>query len=251
MKASSITLALAAALIVSGPLAFGQSRQTTDNYVYEDSSNRYGFRVTSEPNFPAILLQEGIDKGQATIVFEVSPEGELTQLVPIEATHEAFAREAERAMRRWEFAPPVIDGESVFLTQKVSFDFESTGNLFVRTSDEFALEFLAVSSRSGQPGAISLTPASKLDRPLDPISTPKPAWDAEWLDGKEEVEIVFTFYVDQNGQVKLPTVSQAPYDVDPRLVEESVLALQEWRFAPPRRNGQPTVARASQPLVFR
>jgi len=250
MKTTSISLAAAA--LLSGPLAFAQSEREPGDYVYEDEANRYGFRVTSKPTYPSSLAREGIDKGQAMIVFEVSPEGKLTQLLPIHATHEAFAERAAEAMRRWEYAPPRIEGEPVYLAQKVRFDFESSGGLYYSTSREFASNYLhSAASDNLLDGAIALTPASKLDRPLNPIETPKPAWDPNWLGGREQVEIVFSFYVDRSGQVKLPTVAQAPSDVDPRFVEQSVRAFQQWRFDPPRRSGRATIARASQPIVFR
>jgi len=249
MKAASAVLAALA--LSAAPFALAQGDREPGNYVYEDAGTRYGFRVTAQPTYPHALARQGIEKGEATIAFEVSPEGELTQLLPIHATHESFAQQAAQAMRRWEYSPPKLNGEPVYLTQRVRFQFESGGGLYFATSSEFAANYLDSARDESLSEGIALTPASRLDRPLRPIETPKPAWNPEWLGGKDEAEIVFSFYVDRNGQVKLPTVSDAPGDVDPRFVEESVRALQRWRFEPPLRNGRATIARASQPIVFR
>ncbi|MEJ1972094.1 MAG: energy transducer TonB [Lacunisphaera sp.] len=65
---------------------------------------------------------------------------------------------------------------------------------------------------------------------------------------KKPVRALVSFYVDEQGKVRLPNVESA---LVPELVVAAVNALQQWAFKPPLTQGQPVLVHAMRVLTFR
>ena len=63
----------------------------------------------------------------------------------------------------------------------------------------------------------------------------------------EERFVTVEFYIDQEGKVRVPSVSREL--ADDRLAAVAVAAVEQWRFEPPLRRKQPVLVLAQQ--VFR
>src|SRR4051812_28322306 len=67
-------------------------------------------KQTEEARFPDGLLLVPITHGESWVLIPVDPEGHLLDALPTRYTHEAFANEAVRVLRRWQYEPAKLDG---------------------------------------------------------------------------------------------------------------------------------------------
>lgn len=75
------------------------------------------------PKYPFDLRKAGLS-GQATVKFVVSPEGTVTQLTAIDATHKTFETAALEAVKLWTFTPGMKEGKPVATTMVVPMVFQ-------------------------------------------------------------------------------------------------------------------------------
>ncbi|MEO6995210.1 MAG: TonB family protein, partial [Lacunisphaera sp.] len=87
----------------------------------------------------------------------------------------------------------------------------------------------------------------ELDHPLVPVATVSPAYATEAENAGARGKVQVYFYVDQKGDVRLPSVA---VETNPYLSEIAVTALRQWRFAPPTRQGEPVLVAAIQEFNF-
>jgi TonB family protein len=59
--------------------------------------------------------------------------------------------------------------------------------------------------------------------------------------------VVVRFYIDEEGNVRLPSVTG---QADGYLVEQALTAVREWKFAPVTSGGQPVLVAAQQEFNF-
>jgi outer membrane biosynthesis protein TonB len=65
---------------------------------------------------------------------------------------------------------------------------------------------------------------------------------------KRPVRVLVSFYVDEQGRVRLPEVESA---LEPELVIHAVNALYQWAFQPPTIKSKPVLVRAMRAVTFR
>ena len=80
--------------------------------------------VRVAPQYPTSLSSRGIE-GHATVQFDVSAEGIVSNIRLVDASHPAFAKPAMRAAERFRYKPRVVDGIPV-ATSGLSFRFRFT-----------------------------------------------------------------------------------------------------------------------------
>lgn len=93
----------------------------------------------------------------------------------------------------------------------------------------------------------ALVTLRELDEPLalarqTPMNDPRESHEVF-----PEQRVLVQFLIDAQGRPLFPA---APDVEDRRIGRAAIEGLLEWRFAPPRRNGQPVAVRATVPLVF-
>ena len=59
--------------------------------------------------------------------------------------------------------------------------------------------------------------------------------------------MVVRFYIDEQGNVRLPSVTGQP---NAYLTEQAMAAVREWKFAPVTSRGQPVLVAAQQEFTF-
>jgi TonB family protein len=59
--------------------------------------------------------------------------------------------------------------------------------------------------------------------------------------------VAIDFYIDETGTVRMPAVSIKD---DSELTALAVMALRQWKFEPPTRNGRPVLVKATQVFNF-
>lgn len=78
--------------------------------------------VAYAPEYPPAELDAGVN-GHATIVFDVTENGLLTNFKVESASADAFARAAIDALKHWRFDPPKLKGKPVKSRNRQSFPF--------------------------------------------------------------------------------------------------------------------------------
>ena len=200
------------------------------------------------PQFPSILIRDGITKGYVVFAVSVSAEGRVNDSVVLAYTHEPFVQACQKAMQDWKFIPASVDGENVPVQVELTFEFKREG--VVETNNfNISNNFLdsLFSGLRDRRLAYRLPKSTELDRLPARITTVEPEYakDAEkkGVSGRVQVH----FYIDEKGEVRLPAVT---VDDQPYLSEMAVTALRRWKFEPAVRRGQPVMVSAIQEFDF-
>lgn len=199
------------------------------------------------PAYPTALLRLGLT-GSAKVRARVDREGTVASVELLAASHPDLGRAAVAMMQAWRFtalAPTSAGSASAAASavavaaplREVEYEQRFSPAKPVETGVPASLPRLLERLAKGNAG---IAGAGELDAPLSPLlqvpaATP-PALRAEQGTGRATVD----FYVDEGGRVLLPElVSASREDVG----WAALTAVTSWRFAPPRRAGQPVFAR--------
>lgn len=199
---------------------------------------------TVETRFPAALEYTPLSTGEAELALQIDASGNLTDVLATAYTHRAFADEAIATVRQWRFEPARRDGEPIDIRVSLRINFTTK----MRVATLMPLETTgALMRQAGVPeGTNLICPVRELDSPLKVIhpATPiHPGRTANLPNGRTIVD----FYVDENGHARLPIVTETTH---PAFGFAAVKALEDWRFAAPKRKGRPVIVRIQQEFVF-
>jgi len=199
---------------------------------------------TAPIQFPHTMLQRGITQGMARVAISVDNNGQLTDVLVVSHSGEAFADAAERGIRTWRYEPMRVRGEHVATQATLNVDFKAEG-VVISISSGTDLDQTWLRFRNATEYAPC--PLQKLDQIPTPINFAEPAYSRELVlhgvTGRAEIE----FYIDESGSVRVPAVTDADY------WELGVLAMgavRQWRFEPPTSNGRPVLIRVRQVFFF-
>jgi TonB family protein len=201
---------------------------------------------TTEPAFPETLQTLHLESGEAQIVINVDADGVLVDTLVASYTDEAFADAAIDALQEWRYEPARERGEPVGVRMIIAFSFEARGRV-ISVTPANSLN-MAINSIIGPQIVERLCRPRDLDRPLEVVHAVKP-----WHPGRtmsppqNDASVVLDFYVDETGRPRMPVVLSADHM---NFAAAAVQALEQWRFAPPTRHGQPVAVRAQQRFVF-
>jgi TonB family protein len=200
---------------------------------------------TSDLGFPNALANSLTTDGWARVMISVDAGGNLTDLLVISYTHEAFAREAVRALREWKYLPAEDNGQPTGVRMTLTVDFHDSKGVI----------------KMWQMGDVEQAPGFKHERVIKEIYEPRE------LDGPVKVEKVIRpvnpsktvpsaanesivkidFIIDEKGRPRMPVVEAAPHDA---FAQAAVDALIQWRFTPPTRYGKPVAVQVKKEFVF-
>lgn len=199
----------------------------------------------SMPNFPSALIGRGITDGTVRVVIKVDETGRLDDWLVIAYTHETLARSAVDAMRRWKYAPARLNGEPVSAQCEMQFNFRVEG---VVVSQNMVEHFLShVRGAHEQEFVYRPSTLRELDRIPTPVNVVSPNYPPELAQRGIHGDVTVEFYIDEEGQVRLPVV---PGNQPPELTELAIAAVSQWTFEPPTRRGQPVLVQVRQSFHF-
>jgi TonB family protein len=197
------------------------------------------------PAFPPRLLQEGIVRGEAQIIFLVDSTGKLGDYLVTAYTHKDFADVALAAIKTWKFAPSQIKGKPIGTVVDMRFIFEMNG---VVTIDRKPGVILASEQWETEGRfAFQPCPAKQLDRPLQMVHVVKPVYPKELGDQGVVGKVLVEFYIDETGKTRMPTASRTSNET---LAMIAIAAVDQWQFEPPTRQGKPVIVCANQEFSF-
>ena len=198
---------------------------------------------TVSAEFPNGVLLKGLHSGKVRIVVSVDAEGRLVDHLVVAYTNEAFVASAVRAVKAWTYEPARVGGRARASRADLLFVFKADLIVTVQNADYNFLQRIFGEMYQFEPSLL---------RNLDHIPVPIHVVTPSIPDGAlavDEVRVVTVeFYIDQEGKVRVPSV---PRDqVDDRLAAVAVDAVEQWRFEPPLRKGQPVLVLAQQDFRF-
>ncbi len=204
------------------------------------------FKTQVDPIFPRSLIDLGVTAGEARIAISIDTTGQVVDHLVVAYTHPDFAEAAVNAIKKWEFQPPQWHGENVSVQREMRFDFDAQG-VVIRMDVSSYVAMRAMSIFSGK---YEYRPSSmqEIDRIPTPLSTPEPMYPQSLIDAKKGALAVIEFYIDEQGVVRMPSVVQTE-DMDAAV--SAVLAVKEWKFEPPTRNGRPVLVKVQQTFRYK
>ena len=199
-----------------------------------------------EPDFPTQLQTLGIPVGDVTLAVSRDSSGTPSDILTIESTHELFAVAAVTAVQQWRFTPSEA-GNSLQTTPVVlRIRFSMQGVVFldptITTAESNALQ----SNPNNRP--VLIPNLQMLDPAHQPVVAKMPVYPQLMAARGVEGEARVAFYIDREGKVRMPHVVAA---TTPEFGTAAMVAVADWRFAPPRKNNGPTIAADSWSFEFK
>ncbi len=197
----------------------------------------------TRPVYPMRLISEGIVRGEATVLLEISAEGKLADRLLISCTHAGFGDEALRTVSEWTFEAGRQDGRPVSSVVAITFQFGIEGTI------AYDKQFEGLRDEAFYRGRFSYFPrgAASLDRKPLALNVPQPIYPKEWIEQGRSGTVRIQFYIDETGRARLPVIVS---EGDSLLAAAAVAAVKDWRFEVPTFRGKPVLAQAEQEFVF-
>jgi len=190
------------------------------------------------PVYPAALLRGGVT-GSARVRARIGAQGEVNEVELLAASHPDFGRAAVAMMQAWRFDPPGAAGRRDALEYEQRFSAARPADSGVPASATQLLERLALGGTAAT-GVAGVAGAGDLDAPLRPLLQVQPSVPPSLRQARVAGSATVEFYVDAQGRVLLPELASASHE---EFGWAALTAVNQWRFEPPRRGGQPVVAR--------
>ena len=193
-----------------------------------------------------MLQKQGLLKDLRLSFFIVDNKGHTHDFVEFAASHVAFARSTVRAVKKWEFAPRIVNGEAyasrVFV--KATYDLAGGGGGVIDASiiDEAMFKNKTINKALIIANDIvDLDFEPKVNKSKSPVY-PKEMWEAE-----ASGQVLVDFFIDTQGNVRAPGIKSSSNDY---FAIAALTAIKNWRFQTPIKGGKRVTARAYQPFFF-
>lgn len=205
---------------------------------------------TEEATYPSSLVLIGVKSGSASIAIAVDDAGRLTDYLVTAYTHPAFAQSAVAALKKWKFEPAEIHGFPRNSKSDLSFRFQMEGVVVVTMTALSYGEMLHLKLAPGST-AYSACTLGELDRIPNPTKIVTPVYPSELARTSRGGHVMVSFYIDEQGHVRMPSVSRETNEANEELAAIAVSAVAQWQFDPPTSRGTPVLVAAQQDIHFK
>jgi TonB family protein len=223
-------------LALAGALALVPAATCAQAPPAELASASLTVRSAVQPRFPLSLRGTGHSDGHAIVALTIDATGRVADLVTLEASHAAFAREAEHAVARWQFEP--VSATTRPPRDVVQFEFRSAGVVDTLTHAEGAARGMAAPPLNP---ALRTVRWDELSAPPQVLAAPPPRLRSAALARLSGRPLIVSFIIDTEGAVHVPVIDAAADEEAASAVLEAVRA---WRFTPPRHADRPVLVQA-------
>ena len=201
--------------------------------------------TTRMPSYPVGLVSEGILEGYAEVVIRVNEMGELTDVYKSAYSHPEFGRLAEKYIKMWTFKPAKLNGEPQSVIKSVDFRFEDKRGVHSLLAMEAAVMKLNFGPKDT--GGKRIHSPQELDENPIPLETGTPLFPEEFKGQGIKGTATVVFYIDEEGNVRMPHVIENSQDI---FGFTALLSVSKWKFKPPLVNGKPVSVLVSQTFNF-
>lgn len=202
---------------------------------------------TTEIVYPHRMVEKFIDRGEVRIMVLVDGQGRLADWMVTGYSHPLFAKEALDSLQKWKYEPARLHGQPITYRDEVRFRFSNKGIVRVIPGDmEFSLRMKE--TPYAQPFQQHIYRAEELDRIPDTVVEIAPMQPDRLGARAAEGQVSVDYLIDLEGRVRMPLILSSDDDAFTQAV---LLALSDWRYETPKRNGTPVVARVARRFDFR
>jgi TonB family protein len=230
------SLGLETALAQGGRLGAIPSSANDDNI-------GVGIEQTGVLVYPPTLLYSGVDSGEARISISVDRDGNLKDSLVTAYTEREFADAALAAIKRWRYKPAKAGGIPMASRCDLLFEFRNAG-VIVQTLPGAELRRIYFSTMNER---FQYKPCQLRD--LDRIPTPVHVVSPLVNPDEKLHSVTVEFFIDEKGLVRMAAVPRE--EADNIYAAAAVAAVEQWRFEPPVRKGEPVLVLAQQEFNFR
>jgi TonB family protein len=199
-----------------------------------------------EPEYPAKYRNTTTNEGYAQAQLLVAADGRIVECFVSAYSHPEFAASVEHAVQSWVFraADP---GDAGALPQRfnVRISFRSEGMTIVQ--GDFQQTVKAFLGQKDADSEVDVCKLRDLDTTPEPVNLVVPAYPEELKKQKIEGGAAISFFIDEQGRVRVPSVAGS---TRPEFAAAALEAVGKWTFVPPLRKGQPTRVFAVQEFSF-
>jgi TonB family protein len=192
----------------------------------------------------------GIKSGIASVAIAVDDKGQLTDYLITAYTHPAFADSAVAALKKWKFEPAMIRGNPRNSKADLTFKFAVEGVVVVSVSAASVGEMLEY-KLAPLSEAYSACTLAQLDRIPTPTKIVNPQYPGQLARSSRGGHVSVEFYIDEQGHVRMPSVSRETIEANEELSAVAVSAVAQWQFDPPLSKGRPVLVLAKQDFTFK
>jgi TonB family protein len=230
--------------LIAVSLSDSEAQSKTDTSEVAGSHAIQIAKVT--PEFPHELRNTPYFEGFAKVVFMVDEAGNNYDFILAEATHPRFGAKALEALRKWKVTPPIVDGQPRPTRHVVTVKFSQNGPVLIdRPIAETAGPHESIQNRSLHYRVCELGDLDRLPRRIETAVPVLPEGvSVDVASGIARIQ----FFIDKEGRVRAPGVLFSTSDV---IADAAITAITDWRFEPPRKNGNPVVVHAVQTIQFK
>lgn len=224
--------------------------------------NLLGLASYEMPKFPPELVGVKAGDGEVVMVVTIDAEGAVKDLVVLEATNEAFARSAFKAVSDWRFgAKSSSSSASATSTTSADASVQSTSQNTYPRREVLQFSF----KRSGVVTTLSHAEAAResfvtsnipqvrtvrwnqLDSEPQRLTATMPKVSKANLAAQGARPLSVNFVIDREGQVRVPVVAAS---VDPELAKSVLAAVASWRYTSPLYQQQPVAVEVTKALIL-
>jgi TonB family protein len=203
-----------------------------------------------EAVYPSSLVNLGVKSGSATVAIAVDSAGKLTDYLVTAYSHPAFADSAVVALKKWTFEPAFIHGFPRNSKSDLTFRFQVAGVVVV-TMTSAAFEEMLLLKLAPRTTGYSACSLGELDRIPTPTKIVNPVYPNELARSSRGGHVLVGFYIDEQGRVRMPSVSMETIAANEELAALAVAAVEQWQFEPPTSKGRPVLVAAQQDIHFK
>ena len=199
--------------------------------------------------FPGTAFFEGVATGRATVGVMLDQAGRPLDFLLIRYTRTYFGQALLEEAKDRGYSPKRLSGLAVPGPFTFSYHFEPPEGLTNISSFEAADRRLE-EVQGGAGFVYEPHREAELDGgQLELIQVKIPVLPAHLVQpDRRPVRVLVSFYVDEQGRVRLPEVESA---LAPELVAHALHALQQWAFKPPTIKAKPVLVHAMRAVTFR
>jgi len=197
------------------------------------------------PEFPEFVRMTGTSRGVVTAAIGRDPEGYVTDVFVLSSDNARLTESVVTAVKKWRFAHPAQrppPGREIvpvvrflFTTKGVSIMSGTTGTVG--------------GGSTGSPidAPVVLPSFADLDASPKPVEQVMPRLVGSSVERLKGGSATVKFFVDESGKVRVPVILDC---TAPDLGQAAIVAVEQWRFEPPRISGRPTIVRETLKLDF-
>ncbi len=193
--------------------------------------------------FPPRAVRAGLTDGTVELLLRISPAGAVEDALVTAQTHPSFGEAALAGVQLWRFERLGQDPVAGELVVPLRLRYDSEGFVLIETFAEMETE----TSRGTRPASL-VRGSDELGAPLVLREAVPPYYPEAWAREGITGEAVLDFFIDGKGQVRMPHTVETDH---PWLASVAAEAVREWRFEPPRVEGEGAVLKVRQRFSFR